>query len=298
MASFGLRLAGILALGFQLAQSPTEVSSQSQKHLREVADALPADSTLRQALQNGAHGDGTHYSWMDEMKRGGVKCAKVEIHLTWFFGPRFLKIARIMYFTSYDDPDSQVTNPERIKFFQTSGLEAKLKEVALKRGRRGFWFESPPHQHPSRWWPVPAAVRIDLLDDEFLPVFPPHYWDFDSSQTQLVRAVAAGDRFETQKILSQGNLDSRDLGQALVWAGAERNTNTVLALLSAGANVNAQDHKGNTALMAAAAGKNVRVVKVLLDAGADRTIKNKNGETALSIASNANYAEVVQLLSY
>lgn len=298
MASFGLRLAGILALALQLAQSPTEVSSQSQKHLREAADTLPADSTLRQALQNGAHGDGIHYSWMDEMKRGGVKCAHVEIHLTWFFGPRFLKIARIMYFTSYDDPDSQVTNPERIKFFQTSGLEAKLKEVALKRGRRGFWFESPQYQHPSRWWPVPVAVRVDLLDDEFLPVFPPSYGDFDTSQTQLVRAVAAGDRFETQKILSQGKLDSRDLGQALVWAGAERDTNTVRALLSAGANVNAQDHKGNTALMAAAAYNNVQAVKVLLDAGADRTVKNKDGETALSIASNMRYAEVVQLLSY
>ena len=298
MVSSGLRLASILALGFQLAQSPTEVSSQSQKHLREVADTLPVDSTLRQALQNGAHGDGIHYFWMDEMKCGGVKCAKLEIHLTWFFGPRFLKIARIMYFTSYDDPDSQVTNPERIKFFQTSGLEAKLKEVALKRGRRGFWFESPPHQHPSRWWPVPAAVRIDLLDDESLPVFPQLYGNFDTSQTRLVRAVAAGDRFETQKILSQGKLDSRDLGQALVWAGAERDTNSVRALLSAGANVNAQDHKGNTALMAAAAYNNVRAVKVLLDAGADRTIRNKNGETALSIASNANYAEVVQLLSY
>jgi hypothetical protein len=189
---------------------------------------------------------------MDEMKRGGVKCAKLEVHLTWFFGPTFLKIARIMYFTSYNDPDSQITNPERIKFFQTSGLEAKLKEVALKRGRRGFWFESPPYQHPSRWWPVPA----------------------------------------------QGKLDSRDLGQALVWAGAERDTNSVRALLSAGANVNAQDHKSNTALMTAAAYNNVRAVEVLLDAGADRTIKNKNGETALSIASKANYTEIVELLSH
>ncbi len=77
MVSFGRRLAGILALGFQLAQSLTELSSQSQKHLREVADALPADSTLRRALQNGAHGGGIHYSWMDEMKRGGVKMRKV-----------------------------------------------------------------------------------------------------------------------------------------------------------------------------------------------------------------------------
>ena len=168
----------------------------------------------------------------------------------------------------------------------------------MKRGRRGFWFESPRHQHLSRWWPVPAAVRIGLLDDESLPVFPQLYGNFDTSQTRLVRAVAAGDRFETQNILSPGKLDSRDLGQALVWAGAERDTNSVRALLRAGANVNAQDHKGNAALMAAAAYNNARAVKVLLDAGADRTIKKKNGETALSIASNANYAEVVQLLSY
>ena len=118
------------------------------------------------------------------------------------------------------------------------------------------------------------------------------------SQNHLLEVADALPRFETQKILSLGKLDSRDLGPALVSAGTGRGTNTVRALLSAGANVNAQDHKGNTALMAAAAYNNVRAVKVLLDAGADRTIKNKNGETALSIASKANYAEVVQLLSY
>lgn len=284
MFSSGLRLAALLALILQLPQSPVEVSPQTQRHLHEIMETLPSDSTLLRLLQNGAHGDGVHYSWMDEMRHQGVKCVRVEIHLTWFFGPRLLKVARVMYFTDYDNPDSQVTDPERIKSFQSNGLEEKLKEVALKRGHHGWWFEDPPHQHPSLWWPVPAAVQVDLLDDEFLPVFPPHYWNFDTSQGALVRAVAASDRFDIQKILSEGKLDTRDLGEALGWAASERDSNTVQALLHAGANVNWTNKSGYTALMGAINNHRIANAKMLLDVGADVNVRLPiDGDTALTL---------------
>lgn len=41
MASFGLRLAGILALALQLAQSPAEVSSQSQNICEKSQTLFP-----------------------------------------------------------------------------------------------------------------------------------------------------------------------------------------------------------------------------------------------------------------
>ena len=75
----------------------------------------------------------------------------------------------------------------------------------------------------------------------------------------------------------------------------------VTALLNAGADVNAVDHKQNTALMKA---KDVARAKVLLDAGADPDMTNWEGKTALSVAECAlvvdpddrNLPSIIELL--
>jgi hypothetical protein len=166
-------------------------------------------------LDNGGHGDGIPYPWMDEMRRDGVKNAKVQISLTWFFGPRSLRVSRVMYFTEYDTPDSQVTNPQKIKFFQSTGLEQRLKEIALQRGLHGRWFESPLAQHPMRLGLVDAGTQVDLFDEEWLPILPAFYWNLDTTQGALTRAVAAGDRFDTKKSLSERKFTASDLNEAL-----------------------------------------------------------------------------------
>lgn len=218
------------------------------------------------------------------MKRAGVKCAKVELKLTWFFGPRFLKIARVMYFSEYDNSDSQIVDAERIKYFQSSGLEKKLQEVALQRGAHGMWFESPPAQHPSRWGPAPAGIQIELFDEEWLPNSPPFYWNRDTSQSPLVSAVAAGDRFETRKLLSDGKLDTRDLDNALHWAACGDDPRAVLELLASGARVNAADKSGYTPLMGAINNERIANAKILIDAGADVNARiPENGDTALTL---------------
>ena len=58
----------------------------------------------------------------------------------------------------------------------------------------------------------------------------------------------------------------------------------VKALLSASANVNAQDENGWTALMSASLKGHVEVVKALLSAGADVNHQDKKGWTALCYA--------------
>jgi ankyrin repeat protein len=221
---------------------------------------------------------------MDEMKQAGLKCVKVELRLRWFFGPRFLKVTRVMYFSEYDNPDSQITDPQRIKNFQSSGLEEKLQGVALQRGAHGMWFESPPAQHPSRWGPVPAGIQIDLFDEEWLPIFPPFYWNLDTSQSPLVRAVAAGDRFETKKLLSQGKVDTSDLDDALRWAACGGDASAVRELLAAGARVNAVDKSGYTPLMGAINNGRIANAKILIDARADVNARiPKNGDTPLTL---------------
>ena len=69
----------------------------------------------------------------------------------------------------------------------------------------------------------------------------------------------------------------------------------VSALLRAGANVDAKDKKGRTALMyAAAMNPNPKVAAALLDAGADVDERNKDGSTAL-MAAAANNLSLYQI---
>jgi ankyrin repeat protein len=68
-------------------------------------------------------------------------------------------------------------------------------------------------------------------------------------------------------------------------------------LLTGGANVNARQPGGRTALMLAAATGNIAVVRVLLDAGADVNAEDSGGKSALQLAQAGGHADVTELLS-
>jgi ankyrin repeat protein len=63
-----------------------------------------------------------------------------------------------------------------------------------------------------------------------------------------------------------------------------RSTDIATALIERGANVNAANAAGVTALMIAAARGNIPMIGLLLEAGADPTVKAADGKTALDIA--------------
>lgn len=71
----------------------------------------------------------------------------------------------------------------------------------------------------------------------------------------------------------------------------------VKCLLSAGAEINATDSHGETALFRAAALGYTETVKLLLEKGADYTIRNSNGDTALDIASENDHKDVELIVS-
>ena len=71
----------------------------------------------------------------------------------------------------------------------------------------------------------------------------------------------------------------------------------ILEALNNGANPNAKNRNKNTALMSAAqSNADPRVIEVLLDAGAELEARNQRGSTALHYAAMDNVPEVVELL--
>ena len=80
------------------------------------------------------------------------------------------------------------------------------------------------------------------------------------------------------------------------WAARGGHTETVQLLLDKGANANAADSYGRTALHGAAWGGHTEMVQLLLDKGANAKAATSDGRTALHGAAWRGHTETVQLL--
>ena len=86
------------------------------------------------------------------------------------------------------------------------------------------------------------------------------------------------------------------INSELMDAARKGDTAVVQELLDAGADVNATDKHGGTALMMAAVNGHTDTVQVLLDAGADINMKHGFGKSAKMLAAEKGHSEVVELL--
>jgi len=87
-----------------------------------------------------------------------------------------------------------------------------------------------------------------------------------------------------------------NLGDQLIQAVRNFDTTAVQQLLQNGANIEAKNQSGNTALILGAANCNSDIVNLLLQHGAQTEAKGRYGETALSEAATCHKADVVKLL--
>lgn len=82
----------------------------------------------------------------------------------------------------------------------------------------------------------------------------------------------------------------------LMNSAADGDVEAVRTQLSAGAEINAQDQVGATALIYAARNGHVAVVAALLAAGADPAVRTSKGSSATDVARRFGHAEVAGLL--
>ncbi len=83
---------------------------------------------------------------------------------------------------------------------------------------------------------------------------------------------------------------------ALMWAVIKGEGPIIKFLIQKGANINARDGEGNSVLIWAVVTENIGTIRLLLDKGADVNIKDDSGATALMIAKKRKNNEIVQLL--
>ncbi|MFA5106684.1 MAG: ankyrin repeat domain-containing protein [Candidatus Micrarchaeia archaeon] len=119
---------------------------------------------------------------------------------------------------------------------------------------------------------------------------------------KLIDAARAGDLEGVKAALKAGadvNAKNKTGYTALIWASScWGHTAIVEALIVAGADVNAKNENGYTALILAAYWGHTATVKLLIKAGADVNAKNECGETALMKAKRRGYlvTDIVALL--
>lgn len=116
---------------------------------------------------------------------------------------------------------------------------------------------------------------------------------------ELIQAAERGQTAEVRRLLQTGaQIDAQDgRGRTAIMAATHGNhPETVAALIEAGANIHIQDNmKDNPYLYAGAEGY-LEILKLTIKAGADPKLTNRYGGIALIPASEHGYVEVVETL--
>lgn len=112
---------------------------------------------------------------------------------------------------------------------------------------------------------------------------------------RLLEASQRGEPSTVRALLRDGvSPDARWSEQGIAALMVAIDATTVEALVSAGADVNAQDDFGRTALMWQARRGDLTVLKSLLDAGADRGLRDAEGKLARDYASSVSHDRVLR----
>ena len=120
-----------------------------------------------------------------------------------------------------------------------------------------------------------------------------------SLNEQMIRAAEAGDTAAVRRLLDQGaEIDARDdRGRTAVMAATHGNqVETVRALIGAGADVDIRDNRLDNPFLYAGAEGLLEILRLAIDAGADTRLTNRFGGTALIPAADRGHVEIAEEL--
>jgi len=118
-------------------------------------------------------------------------------------------------------------------------------------------------------------------------------------EDQLINSARLGRIDEVKTLLDKGaNINARDAkGQtALMWG--INNIDILRLLIEKGVDINAYDKDGRTALTQAvfSYSGSLNIIRLLIEKGADMNVRDENGNAALMYAVSAPHVDVVRLL--
>jgi ankyrin repeat protein len=119
------------------------------------------------------------------------------------------------------------------------------------------------------------------------------------ADSRLADLVQAGDDTAALKLIDAGaevNAPQADGATALDWAAYRLDTRLVKVLLQHHANPNAMNSFGSAPLIEAIKANNVELVEMLLNAGAHADAPNADGQTALMLAARIGALPIAKLL--
>jgi hypothetical protein len=271
--------------GHEPARKP---GTSTQAQIRKMILSLPEDSSVRRSLEMGQYGDGVHESWMDHMQEAGLREVVFEIHGVWRTGLGFKPkgVGQVIYRTKYDGPGAQLTDPAQISQIEKSGLEAELREAAIRKAGRATW----PFEAKFSALGITSFAYVSLFDNEWIAdrwrsTNTPVLGSYDPNSWPLTSAAQVGDLLSVSTLLKTRDFSKEDLDNALFAAVSypSDNTDVIRRLVESGADPNASRSYGTTVLMEAVDFSNENNMKLLVAMGANRAQKNHAGDTALSI---------------
>src|SRR5262249_14891288 len=186
---------------------------------------------------------------------------------------------------------SQISEDTTLNAFKVSGLQAELEGLARSRAltapfyKGEFMFFSGNH----------VVSFVEFLASAWLRE--QHViWGRSGHPEPLTVAVAHGDALGTQAVLGLHRFTKKELHRALFGAALSRydNSAVIKLLLDAGADVNAHAGEDTTPLMLAV--PHPCNLRPLLEGGADLNARDKWGRTALQIARETKQPIAFRLL--